>query len=76
MNPSNILLAIKEKKLWIERRERLSRELREVHEENVRISNELSTLKEEISKLDEAYSILSSRSTVSRPSPMGISTIK
>jgi uncharacterized protein (DUF3084 family) len=76
MNPKNILVAIKERDRWVERRHRLSNELEKVRTEKVLVTKELIKLKEEIAKLDEAFSILSSKSMIARETDLNIGVIK
>ncbi len=76
MNPRDVLAAIEEEKRWIGRRERLVDELKRTQDEKKRIMNELLTVKEDITKLDEALFILSSEGALSHSSPLGISTFK
>jgi chromosome segregation ATPase len=76
MNRKSILEAIEERNRWIGRKARLSHELEVLRNERVAIESEIAAVKKEIAKLDEAYSILSTRSTVSSDSSVFIETIK
>jgi len=76
MNPLDILVAIQEEKKWVERRERLSEELEEVQAEKRKLTSELLVIKKDIAKLDEAMSILSSSSVLSRSSGAEMDAIK
>lgn len=76
MNRKSILEAIEERNRWIGRKQRLSHELEILRNERAAIESEIAAVKKEIAKLDEAYSILSTRSTVSSDSSVFIDTIK
>jgi chromosome segregation ATPase len=76
MNRKNILVAIEERNRWVARRNRLSHELEVLLNQKAMIQGEIAAVKKEISKLDEAYSILSTRSAVSTDSAIFIDTIK
>jgi chromosome segregation ATPase len=76
MNRKSILEAIEERNRWIGRKDRLSHELKVLRTERAEIESEIAAVKKEIAKLDEAYTILSTRSTVSSDSNVFIDTIK
>ena len=58
MNPKSILAAIREKERWLERRERLDRELKTVQSTKKKLLRELGEVKERISQLDEVLARL------------------
>jgi chromosome segregation ATPase len=76
MNRRSILEAIEERNRWIGRKDRLSHELEVLRHEKAAIENEIALVRAEIAKLDEAYSILSTRSVVSPVSAVFIDTIR
>lgn len=76
MNRKSILEAIEERDRWIGRKNRLAHELEILRNEKVAIETEIAAVRFEIAKLDEAYSILSTRSALSSDSGVFIDTIK
>lgn len=76
MNPKNILVAIEEKNKWVERKERLTKELKEVQAEKRRILRELFVVREEIARLDGALATLASKSYVSSSPAIDLASIK
>jgi predicted nucleic acid-binding Zn-ribbon protein len=76
MNRKNILVAIEERNRWIGRRNRLAHELEVLLNEKAAIQSEIAAVKKEIAKLDEAYTILSTRGSVSTDSAVFIDTIR
>jgi chromosome segregation ATPase len=76
MNPSNILVALRERNKWVDRRQRLEVELEGLHRKKKEVTDDIHNIKQEIAKLDEAYSLLSSEGAVSRASRTGMNPMR